>query len=190
MPAASNRTMYAVLGFLSRHPMSGYDLKKAVEESVGNFWKESYGQLYPILKRLSEEGLVGKTEAAGAGKRARNVYAITGEGTEALRRWLAEPTEPQQLRNELLLKLFFGGRGEAAWSRAQVERARRRLVTDLERYEAIHDRLRRDHADDADYEYWVITLRYGERDARALIDWCDETLAALDRMASRTSSKD
>ena len=185
-----NRTMYAVLGFLSRCPMSGYDLKKAVEQSVGNFWKESYGQLYPILKRLSEQGLVEKVDGAGGGKRARHVYSVTSDGRQALRRWLEEPTEPQQLRNELLLKLFFGGRGDATWSRRQVERTRRRLVAELERYEAIHERLRREHADDADYEYWVITVRYGERDTRALIDWCDETLAVLDRMASRTSSKD
>lgn len=188
MPAP-NRTMYAVLGFLSRREMSGYDLKKAVEASIGNFWKESYGQLYPILKRLSDDGLVKRSDAAGAGKRARHVYSITARGREALRRWLEEPTEPQQLRNELLLKLFFGGRGDVAWSREQVERTRRRLVSDLERYEAIHERLRREHAEDADYEYWVITLRYGERDTRALIEWCDETRGALERIASRNSSR-
>jgi len=184
-----NRTMYAVLGFLCRRPMSGYDLKKAVEESVGNFWKESYGQLYPILARLSAEGLVKKTDAARGGKRARHVYSITAPGRKALRSWLEAATEPQQLRNELLLKLFFGGRGDVTWSRRQVARARARLVADLGRYEAIHERLRHDHADDPDFEYWVITLRYGERDAQALIEWCDETLAALERTAARTSSR-
>jgi DNA-binding PadR family transcriptional regulator len=176
--------MYAVLGFLNRQPMSGYDLKKAVEQSVGNFWKESYGQLYPILRRLSEDGLARKSDGGAGGKRARHAYAITPAGREALRRWLEEPTEPQQLRNELLLKLFFGGNGDRTWCRRHVEQARARLVADLERYETIHEGLRRDHADAPDFEYWVITLRYGERDTQALIEWCDETLAALGRPAS------
>ncbi len=178
MPAP-NRTMYAVLGFLCRRPMSGYDLKKAVESSVGNFWKESYGQIYPILKRLDRDGLAQKADAGDGGKRARHAYSITPAGREALRRWLEEPTEPQQLRNELLLKLFFGARGDGAWSRRQVEQSRARLVADLERYKDIHERLRREHADDADFQHWAITLRYGERDAQALIEWCDETLALL-----------
>jgi len=188
MPAP-NRTMYAVLGFLCRRPMSGYDLKKAVEQSVGNFWKESYGQLYPILKRLSDDGLASKTDAGAGGKRTRHLYSITPAGRDALRRWLEEATEPQQLRNELLLKLFFGGRGDAAWSRRQVEQARERLVADLARYKSIHERLQREQSGDVDFEFWTITLRYGERDAQALIDWCDETITALGRAASRQSQR-
>jgi PadR family transcriptional regulator, regulatory protein AphA len=188
MPAP-NRTMYAVLGFLSRRPMSGYDLKKAIEQSVGNFWKESYGQLYPILGRLSDEGLAKRVESKGAGKRARHVYSITPAGRQALRRWLEDSTDPQPVRNELLLKLFFGRRGDPGWSKREVERTRRRLAADLERYEKIHERLSREHSSDPDYEYWLITLRYGERDTRAQLDWCDETLAVLDRMTSRTAAK-
>ncbi|MBI5505987.1 MAG: PadR family transcriptional regulator [Deltaproteobacteria bacterium] len=186
--SAPNRSMYAILGFLCRRPMSGYDLKKAVEQSVGNFWKESYGQIYPILKRLDQEGLAQKADAGAGGKRARHLYSITPAGREALCRWLEEPTEPQQLRNELLLKLFFGGSGDAGWSRRQVQHSRDRLMDDLARYQNIHERLRRDHADDADFEYWIITLRYGERDTQALIQWCDETLAVLNRIAARDSS--
>jgi len=32
-----NRSRYAVLGFLSWGPMSGYDVKKLAEDSVGYF---------------------------------------------------------------------------------------------------------------------------------------------------------
>ena len=108
--AVRNRTAYAILGFLTRCPMSGYDIKKAVEESVDNFWKESFGQIYPILRRLSQQGLVAKTTSEVVkGERPRHVYAITDKGRKELRHWLTAMTEPPRIRNELLLKLFFGG---------------------------------------------------------------------------------
>jgi DNA-binding PadR family transcriptional regulator len=50
------KTRFAVLGILSYGPMSGYDIKKFYEKNVAGFWSESYGQIYPILKRLAEEG--------------------------------------------------------------------------------------------------------------------------------------
>ncbi|WP_279637931.1 PadR family transcriptional regulator [Corallococcus aberystwythensis] len=45
---------------LCREPMSGYDLRSTIERSVGHFWQESYGNLYPTLERMAEERLVGR----------------------------------------------------------------------------------------------------------------------------------
>ena len=47
-----NKSKYALLGILSMCPGSGYDIKKLMEQSTSNFWSESYGQIYPILKQL------------------------------------------------------------------------------------------------------------------------------------------
>jgi len=180
MPAPS-RTMYAILGFLSHRPMSGYDVKKAVEESVDNFWSESFGQIYPILRRLAEEGAVEKATSKG-GERARHVYTITDIGRKRLRRWLGETTEPPQVRNEFLLKLFFGGQCSPDTSRRQIEDYRERLGRDLVKYRAIEERVRRDYADHPDLPYWLMTLGYGKRDRKALIAWCDEAFALLDQL--------
>ncbi|MFQ5352803.1 MAG: PadR family transcriptional regulator [Candidatus Binatia bacterium] len=125
--AAPNRTAYAILGFLTVKPMSGYDVKKAVEASIDNFWKESYGQIYPILKRLSEEGSIEKSESATGGKRPRHLYTITERGREKLKSWLREPTEPSPVRMELLLKLFFGSQVDHNTNRRQIEDYRERL---------------------------------------------------------------
>ena len=46
------KSKYAILGMLSIEPMSGYDIKKEVEKSISNFWTESYGQIYPVLRNL------------------------------------------------------------------------------------------------------------------------------------------
>ncbi len=185
--SAPNRTMFAILGFLTHAPMSGYDIKKYVEQSVDNFWNESFGQIYPILRHLNAEGLVTKTTAGGSGKRPRHVYAITDKGRDALIEWLHEPTEPPALRNELLLKLFFGGEVEKATSRGQIDAYRRRMTMDLERYRTIEKKLRAEHGSDPNLPYWLMTLRYGQRDREALIAWCDEAIALLDSIPETAS---
>src|SRR5579859_5397507 len=102
--AKENKSKYAVLGMVSISPISGYMLKKAFEQSVANFWNESYGQIYPILKQLNDEGLTTSQAEKQAGKPERYVYTITDKGREELRRWLTEPIEYSVERNELLLK--------------------------------------------------------------------------------------
>ena len=178
--AAANRTTYAILGWLTVKPMSGYDIKKEIAGSVANFWSESYGQIYPILKRLAAEGSVETIEAPANGKRQRHVYAITKEGREKLRAWLAEPAEPPPVRIELLLKLFFGAHTDHATNRRQIEDYRQRMVTDLERYRAITETLGLERGDHAEYPYWLMTLRFGVRDREAHIAWCDEAIELLD----------
>ena len=93
---------------LSIAPMSGYDIKKEVETSISNFWTESYGQIYPVLKKLIAEKFVTKSVEREPGKPDRHVYALTAKGRKELRRWLLEGSAPKVQRNEFLLKLFFG----------------------------------------------------------------------------------
>ncbi|MYF92724.1 MAG: PadR family transcriptional regulator, partial [Gemmatimonadetes bacterium] len=53
----TNKSKYAIMGMLSIRPMSGYDMKKLIAQSISYFWNESFGQIYPTLKKLVEEGL-------------------------------------------------------------------------------------------------------------------------------------
>jgi DNA-binding PadR family transcriptional regulator len=91
---------------LSLRPRSGYDIKAVVDRSTRFFWAASYGQIYPELRRLEEEGLI-KGEDAPSGGRSRRVYRITKAGREALREWLFGSTVTIELRDESLLRLFF-----------------------------------------------------------------------------------
>ena len=72
------KSKYAILGMLSIRPMSGYDVRKEIQESISNFWTESYGQIYPALKSLVAEKLVTRTVQRGVGKPDRHVYAESG----------------------------------------------------------------------------------------------------------------
>jgi len=82
--AKENKSRYALLGILSICPGSGYDIKKFMEQSTGNFWNESYGQIYPMLKQLVDEGLATSRTEKHEGKPERYVYALTDKGLQAL----------------------------------------------------------------------------------------------------------
>ena len=44
------------LGMLLEKDLTGYDIKKFIENGIGVFYKASFGSLYPALKRLTEKG--------------------------------------------------------------------------------------------------------------------------------------
>ena len=177
-----NKTRFAILGLLSIRPMSGYDLKQVIEASTRNFWNESYGQIYPVLKELTGSGLTVREDTPKETGRERHVYSLTEEGKAELQRWLRSPVERQQVRNELLLKLFFGAQVPLSVSIEHVEGFRARQLRALQRYEEAETAMNlREKPDDPNRQHWLMTLSYGRHQARAAITWCEETLAELRR---------
>jgi DNA-binding PadR family transcriptional regulator len=47
-----NTLGYVVLGLLAREPLSGYDLKKRMEQRVEFSWSARHSQVYPELSKL------------------------------------------------------------------------------------------------------------------------------------------
>jgi PadR family transcriptional regulator AphA len=106
MDGAPTAVTWALLGLLARRPMSGYDLKTAVDRTIRHFWAASYGQIYPELRRLEERGWIAGTDASNGG-RSRRVYRISKQGRTALVAWLHGEETRIELRDESLLRLFF-----------------------------------------------------------------------------------
>lgn len=166
---------------LTLGPMSGYDLKQRIEVSIGNFWNESYGQIYPTLKRLQEEGFV---SAAEGGRAGRKVYDLTEAGRERLRVWLEAPVRQRVTRNELLLKLFFGRMAPVASMRNHLGKTREMYAADLLRYETVSaPMITARQSGKPGLPYYRMVLSYGIHEARMIVAWCDEALAALDALA-------
>lgn len=125
-----------ILGMLRIQPMSGYEIKQAVDQSTRFFWAASYGQIYPELRRLAREGLI-EGEPAPRGARRRTVYTLTREGEDALNAWLEEPPAPPELRFEGLLKLFFLRAEERETARMHLQSMRRQNSAALRRLREI-----------------------------------------------------
>ena len=185
-----SRTAYVILGGLSIHPnLSGYELHKAIEENFGSFWGESYGQIYPTLKRLVAEGLIEACKPASAPRKRRQEYALTDAGRACLREWLALPFQNDPPRNEFMLKLFFGRQAAPGVSLAHVrelnERNRRMLAT----LEAIESMARKDQSQNPNKPYWMLTLGLGMALTRAALDWGESALEQLSAMETGAVQK-
>lgn len=175
-----SRTAYVILGMLSIEPnRSGYDLRKAIESSVSYFWNESYGQIYPTLKRLAADGLIAPTETAPNGRRQRQQYSITPAGETALRSWLALPFQNDPPRNEFLLKLFFGKEAGPAVFSAQIADLQERNRRSLAMMTNIDSLLRKENADNPNQPYWLLTLGLGMAMTRAALKWGETALTSL-----------
>jgi PadR family transcriptional regulator, regulatory protein AphA len=175
----ASKSKYAVLGLLSMGPMSGYDIKKKVEATLRYFWNESYGQIYPILKRLVADGLATQSVEEQTGKPDRYVYTLTSQGRQELQQWLGEPAEPQVERIEILLKLSFGQQLSMPENIQQVEHFRESQQKLYQEVQDLEQQMRLDHSDNPNLPYWLTAISYGLHTKKALIQWCDETLTRL-----------
>jgi DNA-binding PadR family transcriptional regulator len=175
-----NRTAYVILGMLSLAPSaSGYELHKAIEENFGSFWGESYGQIYPTLKRLAAEGLIEPCKPASAPKKRRQQYALTDAGRTCLREWLALPFQNDPPRNEFMLKLFFGRDAAPGVSIAHVRELQLRNQRVLANLEGIEKMANQHQSQNPHKPYWMLTLSLGIAMTRAALDWGESALKEL-----------
>jgi PadR family transcriptional regulator AphA len=178
------QTAYVILGILAIHPyQSGYEIRKTIQQSVGFFWGESYGQLYPTLKRLAGEGLI-EPSSSGArsgtkSSKGRQEYSITAAGQACLREWVAVPWRDDPPRDEFLLKLFFGAEGAPAVSVAHIRRFQERtrtMLATLVELEALGS-ARSSHY--PGFRFWMMTLQFGVAQLRSGLEWSEQALAML-----------
>ena len=173
--ARTSQTRLAVLGALSIEPMTGYALRQGITETLGHFWSESFGQIYPALSALEAEGLVRRT---GAGRTSGSTFELTDAGRAHLRALLAEPAEAAPPRNGLLLRLFFGRQLGAEACRDLLRATLADAEAAVERYRALRASVAAE--DGPDVPYWLVTVMAGEHSAAAQAAWAREALASLE----------
>ncbi len=169
-------TSFAVLGLLTFGEMSGYDITKTVEQSIGFFWTPAKSQIYTELRRLVKAGYARQRDVEQEDRPDKRVYRITQRGQRALERWLEDRrVPPDVVRSTMLVKLFFGSRSGLDALVEQIEEVRRRAVERLGRYREIEREIRGE-------EQWFfpyLTLRSGLIHEQGHIRWADEVLREL-----------
>jgi DNA-binding PadR family transcriptional regulator len=95
---------HALLGLLARGPASGWDLQQSFDSSLAQVWPASHSQVYSELNKLAGEGLV---SVASEGPRRRKEYTLARAGRLEWLRWMAEESNAQPRRSEMLLRVFF-----------------------------------------------------------------------------------
>jgi len=159
---------HALLGLLAADELTGYELTQHFDRSLAHVWSASHSQIYPELAKLQAAGLIRHTES---GPRGSKRYSATDEGRAEVRRWLAQPPQPETIRSERLLRVFFlwmlAPDDAHAYLRAEAARHREQLAN----YDAIAAHIPADA--DAATCWSRISLEAGIRHERAMAEWAD-----------------
>ena len=159
-----------ILGLLAIAPMTGYDLKRHFDSTVGHFWAADKAQIYRTLARLVADGFAEVEKVAGAGAPDRQEHRITAEGRAALAEWLAGEPERHVQRDPFLARVFFGDGLDADGLRALFDRRRAETRAQLAGFE----RMRAESgAADRGARLRLATLDNGIAHLRTELAWLD-----------------
>jgi DNA-binding PadR family transcriptional regulator len=115
---------YAILGILSYKSMSGYDLKKIIQDSSFMHWSGNNNQIYKALVELLEKGMVTNEVMHQESSPSKKVYTITSKGLASLKEWVLIPSEASEIRKPFLVHL--------AWSKQLNTRELTKLIDEYE----------------------------------------------------------
>jgi len=183
---------YIVLGML-RKPHSGYDIKKHFEKSLENFWRAELSQIYPLLGKMQDDGLV--TSKAGASDigPTRRVYKRTAKGGRELVSWLSDGPVVGTERIAYLAQVYFLADLECDSSAIAFMQELRDYMSDwLHSLEATQNEWRSndprypDELPEEDF-YAQLTLDMGLNKVRTNVEWCDHAIARIRARERRRS---
>jgi PadR family transcriptional regulator, regulatory protein AphA len=176
---------HALLGLLNYKSATGYDLKAAFKDSIYMFWNASLPQIYRTLNQMEKNGWLLSRIEHQEGKPSRKIYDLTDKGKKEFRKWLSKPLEIQQTKEEMLVKIFFGNQMNQkdliSHIKARRERAMRFLEQTGKEMRPVVERYatKAGAADDA--RFWLLTIDYGLRRAKMIIEWCDAALDVVEK---------
>ncbi|MCY7771280.1 PadR family transcriptional regulator [Bacillus haynesii] len=99
---------YAILGLLDHGSLSGYDMTSRFKAELGQFWSAKHSQIYPELKKLTDEGFIEYETVIQGSKLEKKMYSITEAGKRELHGWLTEfKPVPDTVKDEFMLKAYF-----------------------------------------------------------------------------------
>ena len=112
---------HAVLAALLDGELSGYQLAKAFDVGVANFWHALPQQLYAELAKLEREGLVAGRQVVQETRPTKRLFHVTDAGLAELERFASASSKPSFVRDDLLVKVQAADHVDAASLITQVE---------------------------------------------------------------------
>ena len=173
---------YAILGFLSYRPYSGYDLKKIFDASVRHFWPADQSQIYRTLARMNENGWVDIEVIPQESRPDRKLYHITAVGRQVWQQWLTSPIPPQDNRSADMIQVFFAGQLADEEALAIFERAAAGIRAGLAYYEQIPRNIeayRQFTTSPRDFFFWMLTLDVGLHNLQTNLNFIENLIQRI-----------
>jgi len=161
-------------------PCSGYDLAREFNSSIGFYWKTTHQQIYRELAKLETDKMVISELIRQKNRPDKKIYTVTDQGRQYLIDWIALPSKPTPIKEDMLIKMYVGYLVPADM-----------LVEELEDLKKIHEeRLELFRNSEKKFfpdikslskkgKYRYLNLRSGISFETERIQWCKEAIEFL-----------
>jgi PadR family transcriptional regulator AphA len=159
---------YILLGFLNESPIHGYDLYKKIRdfEGISLIWHIKQSQLYALLDKLEDVGLLTSHIVPGEIHLMRKEYQITPIGRATFLKWVTSPVDHgRDMRQEFLAKLYFAQISGAETFTKLIEEQTKLCGEWLA---SLHDSFSKT-TDEQHYERIIFQYRISQ--VKAMIEW-------------------
>ncbi|KAB2913992.1 MAG: PadR family transcriptional regulator [Hyphomicrobiaceae bacterium] len=177
----------AILVCLTERPMTGYELAKMFDSSVGFFWRARHQQIYRELQQLRADRLVDCEDVIQSGRPNKTIYTITDAGLDRIEVWSRELSERPPVRDNMLVKLY-------ALDRVDLDALATEIANRLAKHRArlaIYERILAKRYSGREMGVretgWLLGLRVGLMTERGYVSWCKEALEAIASIRNKAS---
>lgn len=182
---------HGLLGLLNYGEMTGYEITKVFEDSLGFFWQAQMSQIYRELNAMEKAGWLTFRTVFQTDKPNKKVYSITEQGREELRAWLQKDLTGDffTARNAFLMQLFFSAeKGEEETLQA-LERLREAYLAVVQKAGAIEESIRsygNGMPTGKEQLYWEMTAQYGYAYYEMCGRWLSDCIRRLEERRTQT----
>lgn len=170
----------AILICLADGPLTGYELAKTFDTSIGFFWRADHQQIYRELKRLGGDELVTSEHVVQQGRPNKSIYSITQKGRERLKFWAEERSPPSSIKDDMMVQLYGLDHVDIDHMRTHIEERLARHRQLLKLYERIAETgFSEVDPQDAGRVGKFLGLQLGIRYETMWIGWCEDALARM-----------
>ena len=171
---------HAIMTAVLDDELTGYELAKRFDTSLGFFWQASHQQIYRELKSLSQKNYLTSRAISQQKRPDKTVYRLTNEGYEHLREWVHQSTKPRLAKDELFIKLYNLSEDNVAVLMQEVRERRAHVQRNLSLYHRIREKNYANFSTLSTRMQGVaLVLDAGIRDAESILEWCDSSLERL-----------
>jgi DNA-binding PadR family transcriptional regulator len=170
----------AILVCLTERPMTGYELTKAFDTSIGFFWRAAHQQVYRELQQLRASGLLDSEDVIQTGKPNKTIYTVNARGLRYLKEWSRQGGERPPTRDDLFVKLYALDCVDLVAVRDQIAERLVRHKARLALYERIEAKRFAGKISDLRRTGLKLGLQIGLSVERGHIAWCETALATLE----------
>lgn len=172
---------YEILGLLTYHPCTGYELTKMINSDMMFFWTAQQSQVYREISKLEKDNMIEPNDQSTENKK---VFAITRNGEKELYKWIntSDVKTAIEIKNPLVMRMFFANLADPKKIMEELEDYKKECKRMLEEIADPKDELQDLANDKYDAIFFSLNSYYGVGFYTFSIEWADKCLMILNKL--------